>query len=391
MGIVATYDVVIVGGSLAGITCAQALRTEGFDGTILIVGDERYLPYNRPPLSKQVLLNKWQIDQTALISREKGAELNIEFVLGRAATGLDLASKALLVGRESYHFSKLIIATGVSPRNLVVQGDVDDVLFLRTVDDVLAIKERLGSSKRIAMVGAGVLGCEMTSAFAQLGHQVQLIERLAGPQMPNTGGHISQKIHAELVNNGINTHYGVAVRSISRVTDGIIVELDNSSNILVDMVVASIGSVPNTQWLPSDLIDTTDGVLCDSTGLVVPNVYAIGDVARWQLRSEETAKRIENQTSAINQALAVAKFIVSGTTSPTTEPFFWSEIFEKKILLSGTLDPDPGSVRVLNGDFSGDKFIIATEVNGSYTGILSWNMPREFREARKLLKGEVNG
>jgi NAD(P)H-nitrite reductase large subunit len=212
--------------------------------------------------------------------------------LGQAATGLDLESKALIIELNTFHFSKLVIAAGVSSRKLEDRGDSDKVQMLRTIDDVLAIEEKLRSSGSIAMIGAGVLGCAMTLVFSQLDYQVRLLERLGGPQMLETVGYISQRIHEELVNHDIITHFGVAIGYISLIKDRFDNGFKDGNKILVEMVVAAVGARPNTDWLPSDLIDVSDGVLCDLNGQVAPDVHAIEDVARWQLRSEQTARRI---------------------------------------------------------------------------------------------------
>lgn len=382
----AKYDVVIVGGSLAAITCAEALRGEGFEGTILVISGENHLPYNRPPLSKQVLLGKWDVSQTAIHSKDKFEELSIEFLLGRKASELNLESKTVKVQSDTFSYSKLVIATGVSPRELNLTQGYERVHSLRTIDDVIAIRHHLESSKRVAMIGAGVLGCEISSALSQMGHEVSLIERLSAPQIPNSGGHLAEKIIQEFIAHGVDLNFGTNVQKVLEEISGFLIELDNRKSLAADIVIVSIGSVPNTRWLQGSGIDVSDGVLCDANGQAGPDVFAIGDVARWVLKSDLPSRRRENQTSAIDQALAVAKYIARGEISPLAQSFFWSEIFGKKILILGHLDPDPDSYRLVQGDLEGDKFIIATEVRGSYTGVLSWNMPREFREARSLIE-----
>lgn len=382
------FDVILVGGSLSAATCAEALRIEGFKGSICVVSGENAYPYNRPPLSKQVLTGKWESAQAFIYDADKYRELQIEFLFGQMATGLNISEKKLEVGEVTLVFDKLVIATGISPRNLPRSlGDVE-VPTLRTMQDANAIRDQMTSAKQAAVIGAGVLGCEIASSLHASGINTVVIEQLPAPQIPHTAGLISEIVRNQFQKNGISLICGVEVESITGLDGKTEVTLSNGDTLEVDMLVAAIGSVPNTDWLVDSGLPLENGVLCDELGRVTSDIYAIGDVARWHDPLTKKSIRRENQSSAIDQALIVAKHIVNRVKTAVAPSFFWSEILGNRILLIGELvSGKDAEVRVLAGEFPSEKFIIGTERDGDFSGILSWNMPREFREFRKTFGG----
>jgi len=387
----ALYDVVIVGGALSGISCAETLRTEGFDGSILIICGENHLPYNRPPLSKQVLLGKWEANQTAIFSAEKFGEWSLNILLGKPATALDMYRKCVWVGQEQYFYRKLVIATGVAPRKLQLAEGLEHTFSLRTIEDVTSISEKIETSSSVAVIGAGVLGCEIASACVQLGREVLIVEKSSAPQIPNSGGFIAAKIFDALHKRNVNMQYDVEIDHLTDRGQALTLKLSNGNVFNADMLVVAVGSKPNTEWLEGSGLDLSDGVICSDRGEAAPDIFAIGDVANWADEKGVNGRRRENQTSAIEQGIAVGRYLVTGEVPKQTRSFFWSEILGNKILIIGILHPDRDRLRMLQGNLEDDKFIIATEVDGRFSGILSWNMPKEFREARKLVEVEKNG
>jgi len=376
---------VIVGASLAGITCAQSLRAEGYTKKITLIGDEKYLPYNRPPLSKQVLSGKWQATQTNIDSAEKFAELALEFSLGENAIALDVSSKEVKTNTRTLPFEDLVIATGASVRKLPGTEGMRRVHVLRTIDDALGLREALAGIKSAVVVGAGVLGSEVISALSEYGIHTTVIDRMATPQLPLTGGQFASRVNDLFIEHGVVTKYGVEINSVTEQETGISFDLSDESKVSGEIAVVAIGCIPNVEFLANSGLDISNGVLCDSNGLAAPHIYAAGDVARWHNSITGKSLRLENQTSAIEQGLAVGKFIATGESSPTTHPFFWSEIFGNKILMLGNLEADI-PLTIVHGSPSDNRFVAATISNGVTTGIVGWNMPREFRQSRAMME-----
>jgi 3-phenylpropionate/trans-cinnamate dioxygenase ferredoxin reductase subunit len=375
----------IVGASLAGLTCAQSLRAEGYTKKITLIGAEKHLPYNRPPLSKQVLSGKWQAAQTNIDSPEKFEDLQLDFLIGEDALELNIASKEVRTSKRSLSFEDLIIATGASVRTLPSKENMSRVHVLRTLDDALGLRDALKEVKSVVVVGAGVLGSEVISAVTDYGIKATVIDRMSAPQLPLTGGHFASRVNELFLEHGVVTKYGVEIVSVSEKESGITFDLSDGSKVSGEVAVVAIGCIPNVDWLANSGLDISNGVLCDSNGLAAPHIYAVGDVARWHNPVTGKSLRLENQTSAIEQGLAVGKFIATGQSSAPTHPFFWSEIFGNKILMLGSLDAQI-PLTIVHGSPSDNRFVAATIREGITTGIVGWNMPREFRQSRSMME-----
>jgi NADPH-dependent 2,4-dienoyl-CoA reductase/sulfur reductase-like enzyme len=377
--------VVIVGASLAGLTCAQSLRAEGYTKKITLIGAEMHLPYNRPPLSKQVLSGKWQAAQTNIDSTEKFAELQLDFLIGEEAKVLDISAREVRTVNQIFAFEDLIIATGASVRRLPSTENMSRVHVLRTIDDALGLRDALVGIRSAVVVGAGVLGSEVISALSDFGIKTTVIDRMAAPQLPLTGGHFASRVNDLFVEHGVVTKYGVEIVTVSENETGITFVLSDGSSVTGEIAVVAIGCIPNVDWLANSGLDITNGVLCDSNGVAAPHIYAAGDVARWNNPITQKTMRLENQTSAIEQGLAVGKFIATGESSPPNHPFFWSEIYGNKILMLGNLEAGI-PLTIVHGSPSDNRFVAATISNGITTGIVGWNMPREFRQSRLMME-----
>ena len=385
----ASAGVVIAGGSLAGFTSAEALRAEGFTGRIQIFSGEDCLPYNRPPLSKQVLMGKWNASKCFIANQERIQELNIEFKSGVRATGLLPIEKKILVGETEYDFDKLIIATGVRARKIEKCENVKKVISVRNLDDALNLKEQLAQVTHVGVIGSGVLGCEIASAISEAGKSVTIVDQVLMPNLPMSGGHVSQKIKALFIENKVEMRLGVGVKAINEVGDKVEVQLANDEFIEVELLILAIGSINNTEWLAESGLDISNGVLCDAKGEATSDIFAVGDVASWWDKRNQVAIKRENQSSAIEQGLAVSKYIATGAESVISRPFFWSEIFCQRITLVGHLDAG-SDFHILHGSLANNSFVGATFADGSMTGLLGWNMSKEFRQERKKMEETVN-
>lgn len=362
--------VVIVGASLAGLTTAESLRAEGFCGPITIVGAERQAPYSRPALSKQVLAGDW--DAAPIRGRAELDALDVRFVLGRRATGLDRVQREVVLGRDCLAYDELVIATGATARR-----PFPGARTLRTLEDAVALRAGLVRDRRIAIAGAGVLGCEIASAARTAGCRVVMLARGEGVSLGTAGAYLSSRVTTLLAENG------VALR-----TDADVVAVDRHGAVLADgtrvrasLVVTAVGCDPAVDWLAGSGLELADGVVCDAEGLAAPGIHAVGDVAAWADGDDGVPRRTAHQQTAILQAQAVARAIATGAGSPPIEPFFWTALFGTRILVHGRVKPD-AALETVAGDPDGDRFVLAATRDGRIEGLVGWNMLREFRMAR---------
>jgi NADPH-dependent 2,4-dienoyl-CoA reductase/sulfur reductase-like enzyme len=377
--------VVIVGASVAGLTTAETLRASGFAGEIVLIGAEDRLPYSRPPLSKQVLLGEWMPERSQLRTSAELAGLGIQLRLGTPATALDLAAREVVMGADRMGFDLIVIATGVAPRSLEV-AERGAIRSLRTVDDARTLRDDLQRAHRIVVVGGGVLGSEIASAARRMGRHATLVGRSRSLTLGATGALLSPRLIALHSEHGVDLRLGQQVAAVDRSGHEHHVMLGDGTEVPGDLVVAAVGGAPNTDWLRGSGLTLADGVVCDGTGLAAPDVYAVGDVARWMHPSRGGTHRVEHQANAIGQALCVAEHIATGSARLPALPFFWAEIHGVRIQAYGSFDAsaplvpidEDGAQRVVLGSFSG----------GMLTGVVGWNAPSMFRSARARLDAE---
>lgn len=374
--------VVIVGASIAGATTAEALRAEGYEGRITLVGSERHTPYHRPPLSKQILSGAWALAESVIHDEDALLRLGVEFRGDETAEGLDLAARTVHTTRGSIAFDQLVIATGVHARRLPGTDGTAGVHHVRTIDDVLALRDRLVSGARVVVVGGGILGCEIAAAATKAGCAVDLVCRGSAPRITTSGdGLLPRRVSTLLRENGVRLRTHTGVVRVDEGGGGVRVQLADGSEVVADVVVGAIGCVPATGWLRGSVLDISDGVLCDASGRAAEGVFAVGDVARWLDGATGEASRVEHQLTAIEQAQSVARAIATGSASDPIVPFFWTELFGTRIMVYGTSDPD-APLTLLAGSFEEDKFLAASVRDGVTRALVAWNMPRELRQER---------
>ncbi|WP_375482622.1 NAD(P)/FAD-dependent oxidoreductase [uncultured Jatrophihabitans sp.] len=332
----AVHRVVIAGASVGGCHAAEQLRALGFAGRITLVGAESHLPYDRPPLSKQVLLGTRSPSEVELLSAAQLDGLGIEVRLGSAATGWNGRDLALADG-SSVSADRLIVATGVRPRALPGQPEHPAVGTLRTVDDAEWLAGRLRRGGTLAVVGGGFIGAEVASAARTLGCDVVVLEATVLPMQRVLGADAALLLREVLDAAGVDFRGGVTVQAIEPRADAVTIRLSTvtgSASVRADTVVVGIGSQPQCSWLG---VDDPQGIHCDDRGraLAVPNAYAIGDVAAWPDGATGTTVRTEHWTNARTQAAAVAADIV-GAAAPADGPhYFWTDQFGLKIQVVG--------------------------------------------------------
>lgn len=356
--------VVVVGAGVAGTRAAETLRLGGYDGALTIVGAERHAPYHRPPLSKKLLSGKVH---RAGIDMAPQFDLEARVLRGASALGLDMSSRTVQVRDEdqdmSLAFDGLVIASGADPHKWPGSAVPDGVLLLRTVEDCLAIRERLGTRPRVVVVGAGFIGAEVAATCRLMGLDVVLIEKAAGPLVQALGEELAPcwaELHRQ---HGVDLRVGVGVDEF--VGNGRVeaVRLTDGSQVPADVVVIGLGVTPATDWLADSGLRIDGGVVCDATGTAegAADVVAAGDVARWWHPLYEQHLRIEHWDHAARQGAAAARTLLAGKerAEPYDEvPYFWSDQYDLKIQMLG-VTTDYDSLTVIEGDPKTWEFVAA--------------------------------
>ncbi len=384
--------IVIVGASLAGLRAAETLRADGYAGSITLVGDEAHAPYDRPPLSKQVLRSEWDTDRIALPAGHNEA-LVLTWERGVAATGLDLEGRtvALADGRV-LPFDGLVIATGARPRHIPGTEHLLGVHALRTLDDAIAVRDVLdGGASRVLVVGAGFIGAEVAASCRERGAEVTMVEPLEAPLArvigPEMGGVVAD-LHRD---HGVDLRLGTGVADVVAAGTGPLeVALTDGTTVGADVVVVGIGVIPNTEWLHGSGLLLEDGVRCDETTLAAPGVVACGDVARWPNSLFDEVMRVEHWEHALDMGAHAARRLLAGDGPGepfAPVPFFWSDQYDRKIQLAGRVRPTD-QIEVVAGSLAERRFCALYGRDGRVVGALTMNMPaRVIRYRRQLAEG----
>lgn len=377
--------VVIVGASAAGLTAAEALRRRGYDGTLTLVGDEPHLPYDRPPLSKQILAGTWQPQRAMLRDEQALAGLGADLLLGRAATGLDVAGRRVLLDDGgAVGYDALIIATGVTPRHLP-GANLPGMHLLRTMDDALALRAGLLREPKVVVVGAGFLGAEVAAAARQMGLEVTLADPLPVPMHRQFGTQVGELIGQLHRDHGVAVRCGVGVsRFLAAAGRVAAVELADGTMLDAGLVVVAVGAVPATGWLAGSGLPLGNGIECDDRCQAAPGIYAAGDVACWPNPHFGTRMRLEHRMNATEQAIAIAGNVLGDDQPFTPVPYFWTDQYDTRIQAYGTFPPD-ADFRIISGDPADRHFTAAYGHHGTVAGVLGWNSPRELRTLRQLV------
>lgn len=379
--------VVIVGASLAGIRTAAALRRAKFDGPVTIVGAEPHLPYDRPPLSKQLLLGQWEPERLALTNPEELTKIDVTVRTGSRATGVDTARKRLLIGREELPYGNLVIATGTTPRTLPGTPALKGIHTLRTLDDALAIRAAMEAGARVAVVGAGFIGAEVAAAARIRGLEATMIEALSQPLERALGpeiGAVAARLHRE---HGVQLHLGASVEGFEGSSSVEGVRLGGGTVVPADLVVVGIGVRPETAWLEGSGIELRDGVVCDQfLRTSAEGVWAAGDVCRWFNPLYDQEMRVEHWTSAVEHAMAIARVIVNPENMRpiASVPYVWSDQYDVSIQYIG--HHGAGARPVLkHGSYESGQFVALFAEGDRFTAAVGFNMPRELNDYRRLL------
>ncbi|MFI6355323.1 NAD(P)/FAD-dependent oxidoreductase [Streptomyces sp. NPDC050743] len=382
-------SITVVGASLAGLSTVRALRAEGYDGEIVVVGEERHAPYDRPPLSKDFLKGDLDADALALGDADEYADLDVQWLLGERAVALDPAARTVtLAGGRHVRTEGVVVATGAAPRTLPGADGLAGVHTLRTLDDAQALRaELLNGLPRLVVIGAGFIGAEVASTAHRLGLHVTVVEALNVPlerQLGREMGLVCSSLHSD---HGVGLLCGTGVAGLTgdgRVTG---VRLTDGRVLPADIVVVGVGVRPATDWLAGSGVHVDDGVVCDAgcaTG--VPGVVAVGDVARCPNPFTGRHARIEHWSNAAEQARTAARTLLSGVSAPApvTAPYFWSDQYQVRIQLAGHVAPG-AEPQVVDGDLDSHSFTAVYRREDTPVAVLSLNQPKLFNRLRRTL------
>jgi 3-phenylpropionate/trans-cinnamate dioxygenase ferredoxin reductase subunit len=371
--------IVIVGGGLAAARTAEQLRRSEYTGRITIVSDEVHLPYDRPPLSKEVL--RKEVDDVALKPQEFYDEKDITLRLGSAATGLDTAAQTVtLADGTVLGYDELVIATGLVPRRIPAFPDLEGIRVLRSFDESMALREHASEARHAVVVGAGFIGCEVAASLRSLGVDVVLVEPQPTPLASVLGEQIGELVARLHRDEGVDVRTGVSVAEVRGQRHVDTVVLTDGTELATDLVVVGIGSRPATEWLDGTGVEVDNGVICDEAGRTgAPNVWALGDVASWRDATGHQA-RVEHWSNVADQArVVVPAMLGQDVPSAVVVPYFWSDQYDIKIQCLG--EPQATDVVHLIED-DGRKFLAYYERDGVVVGVVGGGMPGKVMKVR---------
>ena len=379
--------VAVVGASLAGLSAARSLRKQGYDGRLVVIGDETHRPYDRPPLSKEFLAGT--IGEADLVLETDDEDLGAEWLLGARASGLDRDRRAVRLadGRE-LRADGIVIATGAAARTLPGAEGLSGVHTLRTLDDARALRDELARGGRLVVIGGGFIGAEVASTAYALGLDVTVIEAaptpLAGPLGESMGAIVSA-LHAD---HGVRLLCGVGVKGLSGEAQVDAVLLEDGRSVPADIVVVGVGARPCVEWLEGSGVALDNGVKCGADGRTsLAGVVAVGDCANWYDPRAGAHRRVEHWTGARERPeAAVATLLAGGAVEPGVPrpPYFWSDQYGVKIQFAGHA-AGADSVTVEAGAADDRDVLAVYRRAGQPVAVLGMNQPRLFTRWRKQL------
>jgi NADPH-dependent 2,4-dienoyl-CoA reductase/sulfur reductase-like enzyme len=378
--------VVVVGGSIAGLTAVEKLRRAGHSGQISVLDADRRPPYDRPPLSKQVLTGAWDADQAQLRAPEALRGLGADLRLGEAARWLDVDNRQVFTSAgRTLDWDGLIIASGARPRRLPFGHEFPNVHVLRSLDDALSLRNAFAATRSIVVVGAGFLGSEVAASARTAGLDVTLVDSLAAPMAAHLGVWVGGLVARAHARRGVRLVMETSVRAIEGRRRAERVVLGDGTEIEADLVVVAIGCEPNVDWLLGSGLTVDDGVLCDANLRAAMDVVAAGDVARWFNPRYCRTMRVEHRVNAAEQAAVAASNLLGADLTYSALPYFWSEQYDIRVQAVGDFS-GATHVEVIAGDVAQGRFaaLYHRAGVGAVAGI-TWNLPARAAEIRRYL------
>ncbi|CAM3614057.1 NAD(P)/FAD-dependent oxidoreductase [Kibdelosporangium persicum] len=379
--------ITVVGASLAGLSAARALRAQEFAGRVIVLGDERHEPYDRPPLSKTFLDGSASLDDISLITSDDNL-LDIDWRLGTRAAALDPSERAVVLDTgERVVTDGVVLATGARARKMPGPAGVHT---LRTLDDALVLREELRQGGSVVVIGAGFIGAEVASTARRLGLDVTVVETLPTPMAGPLGvemGQVCAGLHAR---NGVRLITGVPVSGLVGSSRVRAVRLADGREIPADIVVVGIGAVPNVEWLAGSGLTINGGVVTDARCITdIPEVVAVGDCASSFNDHAGTVIRLEHWTNALQQPKIAAASLLGRTSVHATRysvPYFWSDQYGSRLQFAGHRR-DGDEVEVVEGSLD-MSFVAVYRRDSRPVAVLAVDQPRLFGRWRRELASE---
>lgn len=381
---------------------ARTLRLEGHGGRIVVLDADSHPPYDKPPLSKQVLSEGWEPEQLKLHMLNE--DLDLDLRLGFRATGLDLGARTISgegEGATDVAFDSLVVACGASARRLPGTEGIDGVHVVRSLDDSLSLRADLEARpSRVVVVGAGFIGAEVAASCRTLGLEVTLVEVLPVPLERVLGAEMGEVCAALHRLHDVDLRLGTGVDHLQSVpTEGggrrvVGVALTDGTTVPAEVVVVGIGVGVNTGWLEGSGLTLDDGVVCDETLLAAPGVVAAGDIARYPSRRSGQMLRVEHWDHAIEGGEAAGRRLLADLKGEEPVPFdpvpwFWSDQYDRKIQLAGRPAPTD-HVKVVEGDTDEFRFVALYGRGEQLVAVLGMNRPRHVMQIRRLLEQDAS-
>jgi NADPH-dependent 2,4-dienoyl-CoA reductase/sulfur reductase-like enzyme len=384
---VSDKHVVIVGAGHAGGRAAEALRAAGHTGRVTLVGTETHPPYERPPLSKELLAGTIEHAKTYLYPEAFYAEKDIALRLGTTVGAIDRKNQRLDLGNgETIPYDALLLTTGARARKLPLPGgDGQRVFYLRDIDDSLALRAKLTDGVRIAVIGAGFIGLEVAATARKRGAQVTVLELapqpLARVAAPELGEYLATLHRAK----GVDLRTGVKVTAIEDTGNELRILLDGAPPVIADYAAIGIGAQPNVELAHDSGIETRDGIIVDQFGRSSdPAVFAAGDVTRHLNPLLGRHVRLEAWQNAQNQGIAIAKIIAGGEQAFSEVPWFWTDQYETNLQMAGA--PDKWDRVIFRGEPTDPDFTLFQLLDGKVVAAVTVNNARDMRFGRALIQ-----
>lgn len=384
-----TQSVIIVGAGEAGGQTAISLRQGGFEGPVTVIGDEPYVPYERPALSKQFLAGELEMERMYLRAADFYGDKDIELMLGASVTAITPGQGVVLAEGSTVSGDTLVLATGGRVRPLPVDGcDLKGVHYLRTIDDVLGFRDRVSAGTRLAIVGGGYIGLEVAAVAAKHGCDVTVLEmenRVLNRVVAPVVSDFYTRIHSE---EGVDIRTGVTVSGFKGKGTVETVVCSDGSEVGADVVIIGIGIIPNTELAATAGLTVDNGIVVDDhTRTSVDGVYAVGDCTNHPNALLGRRLRLESVQNAISQGKTAASTIL-GADQPYAEvPWFWSDQYDVKLQMTGINDPDDDVI--IRGDPETRSFSVCYLRDGVLTAVNALNRPKDFLQSKRLIAAKA--
>ena len=378
--------VLIVGGGHAGANTAFALRKDGFDGEIIIISDEGYLPYHRPPLSKDFLKQNLAIENLGFKSADFYEEQKISINLNTQIDSIDLTSNHAITEDASFNFDYLVFATGAAPRLLPMENaDSKNLFYLRQITDVLSMHKQITPHKEIVLIGGGYIGLEVASAMIELGLKVTILEaeerilqRVTSPEVSQFYNDYHSKKGVRIICNAKVTNLNAENQMINSVS------LESGETLAADIVLVGIGAIPNTQLAASIGLECDNGIKTDQyCRTSVPNILAVGDCTSSFNSLYNKEFRLESVPNALAQSKVASSSILGNELFNNEMPWFWSDQYDLKLQMAG-LSSGYDECHII-GDTDSAEFIACYGKEGYLIALDSVNQSRQFMLFKKAL------